>query len=145
MSHNVRTSCEQHFNQGDKVYFKRKDNKRWHGSATVIGLDGKQVLVRYDSDVVRVHTARLTLADSQPSCVGENSNDVSLTNTNHELQNSDSISRTDRNGKNECKELPVFQDNPIDIENTFLQNHNEHDVSQPQEGHANTDEVIQMR
>ena len=45
LSHNIRTSCEEHYEKGDKVFFKRNDSKRWYGPGTVIGQDGKQIII----------------------------------------------------------------------------------------------------
>jgi len=59
LRHNVRTSCEANFLNGESVYFKRDKVRQWHGPATVIGQDGKQVILRYDSQVVRVHVSRI--------------------------------------------------------------------------------------
>ena len=39
--------------------YKRNDSKEWHGPGTVIGRDGKQVLVKHGGTFVRVHTCRL--------------------------------------------------------------------------------------
>jgi len=60
LQHNVRTSCEANFSNGQSVYFKRDKVRQWHGPAKVIGQDGKQVILRYDSQIVRVHVSRIT-------------------------------------------------------------------------------------
>ena len=59
LSHNIRTSCEENYGNGEKVFFKRDDSRRWYGPATVIGQDGKQVMVKNGGQVIRVHKARL--------------------------------------------------------------------------------------
>ena len=41
------------------MFFKRQDNKRWHGPGTIIGQDGKQVLVKNGGELIRVHVSRL--------------------------------------------------------------------------------------
>ena len=51
---NVRQS-RKIFTDGDKVYFKRPDRKEWSGPATVIGKDGKTVLLKYGAHIVRCH------------------------------------------------------------------------------------------
>ena len=43
------------FTNGDKVYFKRPDRKEWSGPATVMGKDGKTVIVKYGSHIVKCH------------------------------------------------------------------------------------------
>ena len=58
LTHNIRTSCESRFVNGDRIYFKRDGQRQWHGPAKVIDQEGKQVLVRYDNQVVRVHVSR---------------------------------------------------------------------------------------
>ena len=60
LSHNVRTSCEVVYNAGDKVYFKRNEDKQWRGPAKVLGQDGKTLLLKYDNQIVRVHVSRAT-------------------------------------------------------------------------------------
>ena len=43
------------FTNGEKIYFKRPDRKEWSGPATVIGQDGKTVIVKYGAHIVRCH------------------------------------------------------------------------------------------
>ena len=61
LSHNIRTSGDIKYLTGDRVYFKRANNREWHGPASVIGQDGQQVLVKYGSSYSRVHPCRLQL------------------------------------------------------------------------------------
>ena len=42
------------------VYFKRSDDRKWRVQE-VLGQDGQQVLVKYSSNYVTVHTCRLSL------------------------------------------------------------------------------------
>jgi hypothetical protein len=65
LSHNIRSSSEAQFVNGEKVFFKRRDNKRWHGPGTVIGQEGKQVLVKNGGELIRVHVSRLTHVHDQ--------------------------------------------------------------------------------
>ena len=51
---NIRQSRKP-FTDGDKVYFKRPDKKEWSGPATVIGKDGKTVILKYGAHIVRCH------------------------------------------------------------------------------------------
>ena len=61
LSTNIRTSGDAKFITGNKVYYKRANDRRWKGPASVIGQDGQQVLVKYGSHYIRVHPCRLTL------------------------------------------------------------------------------------
>ena len=66
LAHNVRSSMETQFQNGEKVFFKRKDEKRWHGPGVVVGQDGKQVLVKNGGELIRVDVTRMThVADHQ--------------------------------------------------------------------------------
>ena len=60
---------------GNSVYYKRENEKIWRGPGTVIGRDGKQVLVKHGSIYVRVHECRLQHAkfeiNSDKSCEGK--------------------------------------------------------------------------
>ena len=58
LRHRVRPSGKK-YDQGEHVYFKREDSNRWKGPATVIGHDGKTVILKYGSYIVRVHESRL--------------------------------------------------------------------------------------
>ena len=51
---------------GDEVYFKRNGEQRWHGPGTVIGRDGKQVLVCHGGVYIRAHICRLAKLPLEP-------------------------------------------------------------------------------
>lgn len=55
----VRTSRDEIYTLGDRVYYKRPDNKEWKGPGKVIGQDGVVVFVRHGGQIVRVHVCRL--------------------------------------------------------------------------------------
>ena len=61
LSTNIRTSGDAKFITGNKVYYKRANDRRWKGPASVLGQDGQQVLVKHGSHYIRVHPYRLTL------------------------------------------------------------------------------------
>ena len=46
---------------GDKVYFKKAQQKKWCGPATVIGKDGKLVYLRQGGSIFRVHVTKVLL------------------------------------------------------------------------------------
>ena len=60
----VRTSREETYNLGDKVYYKRPNKNEWRGPGKVIGQDGVVVFVRHGGQVVRVHVCRLKKGQS---------------------------------------------------------------------------------
>ena len=61
LSTNIRTSGDAKFITGNKVYYKRANDRRWKGPASVLGQDGQQVLVKHGSHYIRVHPCRLPL------------------------------------------------------------------------------------
>ena len=61
LSTNIRTSGDAKFITGNKVYYKRANDRRWKGPASVLGQDGQQVLVKHGSYHIHVHPCRLTL------------------------------------------------------------------------------------
>ena len=61
LRHNVRTSADVRYVNGDSVYYKRINDKKWKGPAKVLGQDGQQVLVKHGGVYVRVHPCRLSL------------------------------------------------------------------------------------
>ena len=67
LSHQVRSGYENidNLKNGDFVYYKRNNNDEWHGPGTVIGMDGKQILVRHGGEYVRVHICRLQVKNDR--------------------------------------------------------------------------------
>ena len=58
LRHQVRPSGNVFIN-GELVYYKRDNSKEWKGPGSVIGQDGKVVLIRHGSSIVRVHSSRV--------------------------------------------------------------------------------------
>ena len=56
---NVRESNCADLRIGDDVFYKRNNEVRWRGPGQVVGLAGKQVLVKHGGYLARVHTTRL--------------------------------------------------------------------------------------
>ena len=61
LSHNIRSSGDIKYINGDKVFYKKKDDREWHGPGVVIGQDDEFVLIRHQSTWVRVHPDRMQL------------------------------------------------------------------------------------
>ena len=60
LPHNVRSTDLEDLQNGEEVFYKRMDSREWRGPGTVIGRDGKQVLVKHGRVYVRAHMCRLT-------------------------------------------------------------------------------------
>ena len=54
LNHQTRNTTSKVFNNGDHVYYKRNNSKEWRGPGTILGIDGKQILVRHGGTYVRV-------------------------------------------------------------------------------------------
>uniref|UniRef100_A0A7M5XEQ1 Integrase catalytic domain-containing protein n=1 Tax=Clytia hemisphaerica TaxID=252671 RepID=A0A7M5XEQ1_9CNID len=67
LSRQTRTTTSKEFNNGDTVYYKRNSDKDWHGPGTIIGIDGKVVVVRHGGNVLRVSPCHLTKANKEKS------------------------------------------------------------------------------
>ena len=74
LRHKVRTYSNNHFEKGEKVFYKRNGYKGWKGPATVIGEEGKIVLIRHGSAYYRCHPCHLMKVLNRNS---ERSNDMS--------------------------------------------------------------------
>ena len=59
MRSKVRTTRDDHLAIGDHVFYKRKDHDEWRGPGVIIGVDGKNFIVKHGGFIVRVHEARL--------------------------------------------------------------------------------------
>ena len=64
LRHQIRVKA-QVFDSGDKVYYKREGQPKWHGPGTVIGQDGKTIFVRHGSIYVRVASCRMIKAGTE--------------------------------------------------------------------------------
>ena len=60
LNSNVRSYADAVYSQGDLVLYKRQNEAKWKGPATVLGKDGQQVLLKHGGYYVRVHPCRLT-------------------------------------------------------------------------------------
>ena len=58
MVSNIRETKDHDINLQDEVFYKRDKCNEWRGPGTVIGRDGKQVLVKHGGQIVRVHICR---------------------------------------------------------------------------------------
>ena len=68
--HPVR-SCEEIFNNGDKVYYKREDSRRWRGPAKVLGHLGTVVYVIHGSRFIRCASCRVIKVTNDCNSSGE--------------------------------------------------------------------------
>ena len=59
LRHNVHTYSDVVYENGDRVYYRRKNFKGWKGPAVVLGKDGQFVLVRHGGAYYRVHPCQL--------------------------------------------------------------------------------------
>ena len=59
LAHQVRDVYSKDLNQGDLVYYKRDNEKRWRGPGTVIGTDKKIIFVRHGGTFVRCHRCQV--------------------------------------------------------------------------------------
>ena len=76
---NVPSYNNDKFENGQKVYYKRKDT-RWSGPAVVIGSDGKTIIVKHGGEIVRVHISRLIHVDKCAANVENYSNKQEIDN-----------------------------------------------------------------
>ena len=70
IKHKIRTHSDVVYKQVDIVFYKRANNTAWKGPDTVVGTDGQQILIKYGSFYLRLHSCNLQLK-------GTFSNDIS--------------------------------------------------------------------
>ena len=85
LSNNIRTSGDAKYITGDIVYYKRANDRRWKGPASVLGQDGQQVLVKHGSHYIRVHPCRLTLKRT-PITIQNKNKSTQETQQHHQQQ-----------------------------------------------------------
>ena len=75
LRHQIRP-IEKQYKTGDSVFYKRDNCNEWKGPGTVIGQDGKVVLIRHGSNCMRVHSSRV-LAKSYKICKNDSEREES--------------------------------------------------------------------
>ena len=75
----TRTYLDQPFCVGDEVFYKRDVSSKWQGPATVLGVDGKQVLIKHGSSYIRVHPCRLTHTSGEADILSRDLEDLPCT------------------------------------------------------------------
>ena len=65
--HNLRTSCEENYQNGDKVFDQRRALESWNGSATVLEKERNFVLIQHGSAFYRCHSRHIMKATQQKS------------------------------------------------------------------------------
>lgn len=66
LSSNTRTYSDVVILTGDIVYYKRNNETKWRGPATVLGKDGQQTLLKHGGYYIRVHPCRIRPARNPP-------------------------------------------------------------------------------
>ena len=61
LQYQTRTSGDVYYFTGGTVYSKRENDSQWLGPGTVIGQEGKEILVKHGSVYVRAHGCRITV------------------------------------------------------------------------------------
>ena len=65
LRHNIRPSGGNKFLNGDLVFYKRNDSRRWKGPGRVIGSESSNILIKHGSQYVRVHACRVMLEEER--------------------------------------------------------------------------------
>ena len=79
LKHKTRVYTEQNFQQGDKVFFKRKSHRGWKGPGSVMGTDGYTVLVKLGGSFYKCHRCHVMKAHApQNDHIAEADNRASI-------------------------------------------------------------------
>ena len=88
LTHQIRTSGDDTYTIGDLVFYKRANGEQWHGPGTVIGQDGKQILVKHSFTYMRVHTCKVARA------INSDQNEIHRTNHDYRKNSSNNESKS---------------------------------------------------
>ena len=70
LKHPVRPYADIIYKQGDQCFYKLPNERRWQGPATVVGVDGKVILIKHGSVLRRVHPCNLQLLTKTGDTIG---------------------------------------------------------------------------
>lgn len=113
--HNVRPSSKNKFVNGDIVFYKRNDARRWKGPGKVIGHDSSNILIKHGANYVRVHACRVLPDKVTPQDIGEavssgseekGTDEETAQNHDTEPENRDSASGEDLETSSETEVQP---------------------------------------
>ena len=71
LRYNIRPGGSNKFFNGDIVFYKRNDSRRWKGPGRVIGSESSNILIKHGSSYVRVHACRVMLEARDVPPIGE--------------------------------------------------------------------------
>ena len=94
------------YQMGDLVYFKRDENNEWKGPAKVIGVDGKTIILKYGSYIIRVHETKLQLTNDGDIVWNEE-------NFDSESNKSNEKTKTDKNNDKKDNEISEKKDDEM--------------------------------
>mgnify|MGYP001795813812 CR=1 FL=1 len=148
LKHQIRTSGDDYYTTGELVYYKRENSNQWHGPGTVIGQDGKQILVKHGSTYVRVHSCRLTHAVEcdQNEITDKSNHDISKSQAvaidNLNLHNNAVVYDTDSSEDEQLHSI----DNVDNNENKNNENENENNENENEnENNENENNLDQLQ
>ena len=114
LRHNVRKSNEVRYENGDKCYYKRDDQMKWHGPGTVIGQHNQEIIVKHGHEIVKVHPSRIVLKRN-------------VEFQSQKKNDSNGASMNDKSIENKCTvHAPEIVDR--NIESTIIELHNEETI-----------------
>jgi transposase InsO family protein len=82
----TRTSTNEIYQMGEKVYYKRPSKNEWRGPGKVIGQDGVVVFLRHGGQLVRAHVCRLKKVIEEAQTKQKNSRDEIEQRSNEETE-----------------------------------------------------------
>ena len=131
LAHKTRDVMSKEVVQGDKVYYKRDNDNRWKGPATVIGTDRKIIFLRHGGYQIKCHITRVVKVNE---IYEENTDTVTDPPPQTIPQN------TDERGFEQARQLMTAEDVPVNDVETEITEH-----VQPQQenvGGENVSKVI---
>ena len=131
LRHNRRPHSDNKFYNGDVVYYKRKDCRKWKGPGRVIGHESQQVLVKHGGCYVRVHPCRLMLEKSDHHRRFKGSSTCSGEDVQCQTQNGRDVSDdtgSDEENSQSSPQRDSLEGGPDSSEQSNLQVSNQRDV-----------------
>ena len=120
LKHPVR-ACEVMFNNGEKVYYKRVTDNRWHGPAKVLGHLATKVFVVHGSRVIRCSSSRVIPVNSTM----QKSNDHEIDGVNVGNIVADEDNEVENNVNCEDNNTIIEEDKFVNYENDLIKKMNE--------------------
>ena len=112
----VRTYADEKFEQGQLVYYKRKNTKGWKGPGVVIGIDAKMVMIKHGGSMYKVHPCQVIKKKSYDDTDRNQNEEDKEHEKPKKVETKDQVDKNEKDVVTEEESELNFKENNIEME-----------------------------